>query len=267
MIRESIGVNLDDLRLEARKAIERAESIGFTGVEFGAATGEFDAQQLSISARRHIGKFIESRGMRILALTADPPGLRWTDSHAVSERFERTARVIDLARDLRVSVVSTAASSLTHPETGEPSPVALEALARIGELADARSVAFAVRVSSEKVESVNRVLNALRCPALRVGLDPAALIMSGNNPMAYVERYVRELPLVYVRDGVVGGSDRPGQEVSFGEGDVDWNGILAVLEAAEWNGALIARCQASTNPTQALSHTRAAFLAGSRAGY
>jgi len=239
------GINIGDLGSDPKRTIPIVASLGFSGIEFGAMSGDLEARGLSGSGRRHLRHFVESHGLTILSLTADTSDLRWTDPRAVGERVERTGHVVDLARSLSVRLVSAKVAALTHPESGEPSPVALEVLSRLGELSDSRGVTFALRPSNEKAECMARVLDAVRCPSLGLALDPAALIMSGINPLTYLARLVSQLSIVCVRDGTVGGPDRPGQEVRLGVGDVDWEGIVAVLEAAEFSGVLICRRESS----------------------
>jgi sugar phosphate isomerase/epimerase len=235
--------------------------MGFAGVEFGGAAGELEARRLTESARRHLLHVVKGCGLEVLALTADPPGARWTDPKSVHERVERACDVIGLARSVRVPVVSAHAGALVHPDSGDPSPMVLEALAQVGERADACGVTFAIHPSNEKLEGICRVLDALRCPAITVALDPAALIMSGSNPMSFLEAFATQLPLLYLRDGTVGGSDRVGSETAFGRGDVDWEGILAVLDAVNYAGPIMARCVSLPDPLNALVQARQAFTA------
>lgn len=255
----TIGINVDDLRLDPQTGLRKASLLGFRAAEIGAVAGDLDARTLSGSGRRHLARFADGLGLRLEALTADVAGLRLTDTAAVQERVERTCGVLDMARDVGVGVVSAAAGALTHPETQEPSPVAIEALQRIGEFADSRGVTFALRPSYDSAERMAAVLDALCCPAIKIGLDPAALVMTGANPMSFVERYANQIALLHARDGSVGLADRPGQETALGDGDVDFLGILAVLSATDYTGACIARRTDSQRPDADLAAAREAL--------
>src|SRR3990172_3500507 len=50
------------------------------------------------------------------------------------------------------------AAALTPPESGEPSPISLAALRRIGEHADSRGIIYAIRPSYDSRERLRRVL-------------------------------------------------------------------------------------------------------------
>ena len=243
-----MAVNIDDLRLPTKDALRRAAELKFGAVELSTVAGELAPSSLSSSGRRHVARFAEGLGLEMAALVADVAGLRLTDPRTVGERVERTCGVIELAADLKVPVVTASVGALTHPETGEPSPLATDALRRIGEFADSRGVLYAMRPSRDSGERLTTVLDALRCPSIRVGLDPAAMVMSGVDPLASIERFVEQISLFHARDASAGLVDRPGCETRLGEGEVDLAGLLSVLHAAEYTGAYVVRRMDSAMP-------------------
>ena len=55
------------------------------------------------------------------------------------------------------------------------------------------------------------------------------------------------IPLMHVRDGVVGNPERSGYETLLGDGDVDMIGVLAALQGAEFRGPyIVRRCQSDS---------------------
>src|ERR1700752_3198759 len=104
MTLERLGVDLQDLRLPVKDGIRAASELGFQDVELAAATGEITPAELSASGRRHVQRLVSGAGLGIAALTADIPGTRLTDPRTVDERVSRTCQIIDLARDLGVTV-------------------------------------------------------------------------------------------------------------------------------------------------------------------
>jgi len=251
-----IGVDVGDLRLRPKESLQRAATLGFRAVQLPVAAGEITPAQLAPSARRHLARFTSGLGLKLCALSAEWPGLRLTDPGSVQERIDRTCHVIDLAADLGAPVVVAGTGALTHPESGEPSPVAIEALARIGDRADLRGVSYALRPTREGGERLLRVLGALSCPSIGVCLDPAAMVMVGQNPFAAVDRLIEFVRLAHVRDATAGSPDGAGQETRMGEGDVDWIGGLAILDAGDAAGPLILRRVSSQNPIRDLTEGR-----------
>jgi sugar phosphate isomerase/epimerase len=236
-----LGLDVNDLRLPIKEGLRVASDLRFRAVEIGAAEGEASPAALSVSGRRHLARYVNGLGLELASLTADFPQLRLTDPRGVQERVERTRDVLQLARDAGAPIVTAAIGAMTHPESGEPSPLAVEALSRIGEFAESRGVIFAVRPSYDTAERLAGVFKAVGCPALRIGLDPAAMIISGANPLSLMLRFADQISLVHARDGTAGASDRIGQETALGEGDVDFAALCGALREIEFAGASIIR--------------------------
>ncbi|MFH1108304.1 MAG: sugar phosphate isomerase/epimerase family protein [Planctomycetota bacterium] len=251
-----IGVDVEDLRLPVKDALHKAAELEFHAVELPTVTGDVTPRNLSASGRRHLARYVENLGLDLSALAADIPALRLTDPRTVDERVARTCEIIDLAKDLGTPIVTASVGALTHPETGGGSRLAVEALHRIGEYADARGVVYAIRPSGDAGDRLARVLDELRCPSIRIGLDPAAMVMSGVNPLSAVERLPDRIALLHARDATAGLSDRPGRETQLGEGDVDFVGLLSLLEAAQYRGPYIVRRYDSPHPIADLQAAR-----------
>jgi sugar phosphate isomerase/epimerase len=259
-VRGQIGVDADDFRLPIKDGLRRAAELEFGAVEFATVEGELAPSNLSASGRRHLARYVHGLGLELSALVADMPGVTLTDPRRADERVARTCRVIELAREIGAPVVTASVGALTHPETKAASPLAVEALARIGECADECGVTFAIRPSYDTADRVANVLTVLRCPSLHVGLDPAAMVMAGVNPLASFEQIADHVRLFHARDATAGFPDRPGHETRLGAGEVDLPRVLAMLNAAEYEGPLILRRVDSTTPVQDLTVARDAIL-------
>lgn len=260
MVPASIGVHLDDLRMPIRQAATRAAEWAFRCVELGmisGVSGALDPRVLGNSGRRHVLRFLNGLGLQLKALSADLPGVRLTDPGRVEERIDRTRETLEAARELRVPVVTTFVSALTHPQTGEASLCAVDALRQMGEDAERFGVVLALRPSADQPEHLARLLTEVNRPMIRLCIDPAALLMSGVSPTTLVAARPDDIVLSHARDGRRGSADRAGIETRLGEGDVDWNGHLALLEAAGYSGPQILRRLDATDP-------QADLLAGRR---
>ncbi|UCE61462.1 MAG: sugar phosphate isomerase/epimerase [Phycisphaerales bacterium] len=256
MSEPTIGVDVDDLRLGVKSGLRTASALEFRSVELATVAGEVAPANLSSSGRRHLSHFVKSLGLELSSLTADIPGLRIADPSTVGERVERTCQIIELAADLNVPVVSASLGAITHPDTQEPSPHALDALRRIGEFADSRGRVYALRPSVDSCDQLAGVLDLLNCPALGVSFDPAGMIMVGTNPFSSIERLIEQIAVIQARDGTVGGTERTGHETPLGEGDVDWESVLAVLRAAEYDSPLVLRRTDSQRPIEDIQRAR-----------
>jgi sugar phosphate isomerase/epimerase len=256
------GVDLDDLKLDVRRGLKWAAEMEFRAVELGAVEGDVTPQNLGSSGRRELARLADGLGLSLAAFSAEMPHLRLSDTRAVEERIDRTCRIIDLARDVRVPTVTAGLGALTDRQTGQPSELAVEALSRIGDHADSRGVRFALRPSYDAGVHLTAVLDAIRCPSLVVCLDPAAVVMTGANPLASIERYIEQVKLFHARDATAGFSDphggepHLGRETPLGEGDVDIVGVLEVLRAVDYRGPYILRRHDARDPIQEIQSAR-----------
>lgn len=241
MTTSRLGLDIEDLRLPTKDGLRRVAELGCRFVELPTASGEISPRALSASGRRHLSRFVDGFGLRIAALTVDVPGLRLTDPRTVDERILRTCETIELARELGVTIVTASAGALTHPDSGELSDVAAAALRQIGEFADSHGVGYALRPSQDASDRVAQVLDAIRCPSLQLCIDPAALVMQGINPIAFIEALGGSTTLVHARDATAGSSGHPGHETRIGEGEVDLIGLAEALAERDYSGPIIAR--------------------------
>jgi sugar phosphate isomerase/epimerase len=256
MSRSVIGVDVDDLGLPTKEALRQAAALGFRVVELGTVEGDVAAWNLSGSGRRHLARLVVGHGLELAALVADMPDLRLSDPATVSVRVERTQKVLELAADIDVPVVTASVKALTQPGAGDSLPQVADALARIGEHADARGRVFGIRPSRDAGDHLVRLLAELDCPAIKLCLDPAAMVMSGVNPLASFDALADRIVLVHARDGTIGSAEHAGRETRLGEGEVDLVGLLAQLGAADYAGAHILRRTDSTRPAEDLLAAR-----------
>ncbi|MBU0607256.1 MAG: sugar phosphate isomerase/epimerase, partial [Armatimonadetes bacterium] len=156
MTRIQLGIDLDDLRLPTKEGLHVARELGMGMVEMGAAAGEVSPETLSASGRRHLQHLVSSLGLKMAALSAEIPHTRLTDPATVEQRVERTCRILQLAADMGIAVVTASAGALTHPETGEPAPLAVEALRRIGARADLYGTVYALRPAHDTSQPLVR---------------------------------------------------------------------------------------------------------------
>jgi sugar phosphate isomerase/epimerase len=256
MDRANIGIHLNDLALPLKAAMQRASTRAFRTVEVPAEQGLAAPAELDRSGRRHFARYAEQLGLSIPSLSADVPNTRLTDPATVDERIARTNAIIELAADLRVPVVTAAAGLLTHPATGEPSPLAVEALQQIAERADTCGVHFALRPGRDDAERLGQVLERVDSPTLQLGIDPGSLVMSGVNPLSLLERWPERIGLAHLRDGTVGLGTQAGQETALGAGEVDWMAVLGAISAADYRGPFILRRTGSEQPEAELEAAR-----------
>ena len=249
----TIGLDVGDLRLPVKPALQTASQLNVRAIELPAVEGDVSPRALSSSGRRHLRHYLAGLGLELTALGADVPHTRLTDAVTSGDRVERTLEIIELAAALGVPTVTAAAPALTHPDTGAPAEVALAALAQIADRADLCRVQYALRPHADRAPELARLLRQLDCPYLKLCVDPAALVMSGVNPVAVVEQLPDAVTLAHARDGTVGRDGRLGVETRLGEGEVDLVGFWDALREAGYRGPHIVRRTEAAAPAAELA--------------
>lgn len=256
MQQERIGIHIDDLRLDAKNGIRCAAELAFRFAELSAVRGETAAWELSDSGRRHLLRFAEGNGVAFVALNADIPQLSWADGSTVDERVARTIEVLEMASAMKVPTVTTTLPALGCEQNIDPPDGLVQALTQIGAVADACSVKLALRSTTSSGPSLAKLLATVSCPALRVCLDPAELVMHGIDPLSSFDTLAPHLGLAYARDATAGSPERSGRETILGDGDVDLVGFLATLCSADYSGTLVLRRTDALSPAEELVDSR-----------
>ena len=242
-----IGVHVDDFRIDAKAGLRLASSLGFRAVQLGAASGEISPQQLSESGRRHLLRHTRGLGVSIAALRADLGGSRFLDGARVEQHVDRARRILELARDLGVRVVTAPVGRLL-PDHARQYEVLHEALRQVAEHADRVDRVFAIETAVDAPADLKKLLEELNCRHLKVCYDPAELLMDGLDPLAAVESFADQIVLSHIRDAQPGSPERPGREANLGDGQLNLSACLERLAEAGYGGELIIRRSQSSNP-------------------
>lgn len=256
MQNQQFGLHVADLRLPLKEAIEAAAEMDFRHVEVSAAEGPARPEELSASGRRHLAQTVRGRGLGFASLTADYAGLKLADPTRTQERIDRTTMVLTLARDMAVPVVTSAMGALIDPAAGEALSGVNEALAELADRADRLKTILALRPAMDDPVRFAALIREINCPFLQIGVDPAAMTMAGADPFKLLTALPDRVMRAYLRDGLAGAPDRPGQETRLGEGEVDLVGFKLLLDASGYQGPLILRRQHGERPFNDLQDGR-----------
>ncbi len=233
--RSRAGIALHDLSVPTRSALQRAADLGFGSVEIGTTRGDTMPRQLSQSGRRQLVRLVSSHGMSVAALDAGHPRGLLARADEIDRRIGETKIVLELARDMRVSTVVAAMGGAGSED------LLAETLHELGQQADRIGIVLAVQTGGVATETLIAALNRLNCPALRVCLDPGALIMNGCDPVEVAGTLAGHIALSYLRDATAGGAGASGYETALGEGHLDLMAYSAALDAAGYHGDQVIR--------------------------
>jgi L-ribulose-5-phosphate 3-epimerase len=256
---QMIGVVVDDLRLDPKSGLLRASEMRFRAVELGATRGEIAPENLSTTGRRHLRRYVDGLGLTFQALGGDLGGARFSDSTRLDENLDRTRRILEMAADLRVPMVT---AHIGDFDTEAPAPQrdrVVEAVRQIADYADRTGTVFAIETAGAGPEDLCALLKSIDCPLLKASLDPAELLVAGIDPVEAVEKLADNVALARARDALAGSRSRAGRETALGQGNLDLIGYLAALAASGYGGPAMLRRTDAAKPVEELA-TAKAFL-------
>lgn len=231
--------------LDFKNALNAARHDAFRSVHADTLRADFQPQDFSHSARRHVLRYLRDLGMTLDAITAAFPGRGLADAALTEQRLAHLRATVELCTDLGVGSSLVTVSGFADPATAG---LAHEVLAATADLADRAGVQLAIQ-SADAPETVAEQIARVGCPNLALAVDtahtgrPAALSASGGRIGAVHLRDVRHT------------GDRV-EEVPFGTGEVDFARVLADLGEAAYSGAFVVRRDAANAPVDAMRQAR-----------
>ena len=157
------------------------------------------------------------------------------DEHQLEARLAAVRDAMQLAFQLKSGLIALPVGRIpSDAETAEYERLrdVLNDLARHGNHV---GCAMAITPSGEPPEALSRLLSDITTGPVGIDFDPAACIVNGDHPAEMLRGLHSRVLHVTVRDAVrtAAGS---GQEVAVGQGAVEWDELLAVIDEMRYRG-------------------------------
>lgn len=265
-----IGVIGDCFKLPLADSIRLAGEMGFDGIQIYATTGEFSPAVLTSARKAEIRALLQEERLTISALCGDMGGYGFQIAGDNPERIEKTERIIDLAAEFGVPVVTTHIGVIPADKAHPRYAVMLDAMRRCGAYAAARGVTLAIETGPEKA-SVLRAFIEDTDGGVGVNLDPANFVMvTGQDPVEAVELLGGYIVHTHAKDGVMlrqtdpeiiydcfarGGIEALNVadyflETPLGEGHVDFSRYIEALRRVGYDGYLTIERETGDRPAE-----------------
>lgn len=263
-----IGVITDCFKLPLSESIELAGELGFDGIQIYATTGEFSPEVLDDAQKDTIKKLLRNNNLEISALCGDMGGYGFQIAEDNAERIEKTKKIIDLAYEFDVSVITTHIGVIPSDKSEPRYAVMLDALTKCGEYAADRGVTLAIETGPETAKTLLQFLKDIK-RGVGVNLDPANFVMvTGQDPVEAVELLGDYIVHTHVKDGIMlkktdpkiiydhfatGGIEALNVadyfiETPLGEGKVDFAAYINALRKIGFDGYLTVERETGENP-------------------
>ena len=266
----SIGVMLDSFKVDVATALNKAVSVGASGLQVYATYGELAPENMSVQKRKDFLTSVKDHGLTISALCGDL-GHGFGDADLNPGLIEKSKRILDLAKDLETNVVTTHIGVVPKDPAHPRFQIMQAACQELASYADSLDAHFAIETGPEEAATLKAFLDSLHSTGVAVNMDPANFVMvTGDDPVQAVytlkdyivhthakdgrRLYYKDPEIVYgikkeikdVADTIVEGASFI--ELPLGEGDVDFTNYLKALNDIGYTGYLTIEREVGDDP-------------------
>ena len=266
-----IGVLLESFRTDRKTAIEKAASLGLSGIQMYATKGENSPENLSAGDRHELLDMVKSNGLCFSALCGDlSEGFFRPERNPIL--IEKSKRIMELAKELETDVVTTHIGVVPADKNHERYKIMHEACHTLAEYADSVGAHFAIETGPETSAVLKEFLDDLHSTGVAVNLDPANLAMvTGDDPVQAVYNLKDYIVHTHAKDGVKLCDENPEilygvipksntdiekeiqkgaafKEVPLGTGSVPFDKYLAALDDIGYRGFLTIEREVGDDP-------------------
>ncbi len=263
-----IGVITDCFKLPLDESIKLAGKLGFDGIQIYATTGEFSPEVLTTERKSEVRSLLMENHLEISALCGDMGGYGFQIESDNAERIQKTKRIIDLAEEFEVGVITTHIGVIPENKDNPRYSVMLDAMCKCGEYAADKKITLAIETGPEKASTLLSFLQDTN-GGIGVNLDPANFVMvTGQDPVEAVQVLGKYIVHTHAKDGVMlkqtdpeiiydcfakGGIEALNVadyflETPLGDGDVDYAKYINALRGIGYDGYLTIERETGENP-------------------
>ena len=263
-----IGVITDCFKLPLDESIKLAGKLGFDGIQIYATTGEFSPEVLTTERKSEVRSLLMENHLEISALCGDMGGYGFQIESDNAERIQKTKRIIDLAEEFEVGVITTHIGVIPENKDNPRYSVMLDAMCKCGEYAADKNITLAIETGPEKASTLLSFLQDTN-GGIGVNLDPANFVMvTGQDPVEAVQVLGKYIVHTHAKDGVMlkqtdpeiiydcfakGGIEALNVadyflETPLGDGDVDYAKYINALRGIGYDGYLTIERETGENP-------------------
>ncbi|OGO93253.1 MAG: hypothetical protein A2Y17_02710 [Clostridiales bacterium GWF2_38_85] len=241
-----IGLISDSLRLDFKSSVEKAASLGVTGIQKYLVNGEFDPYNMTKAKIVEVKNIMNSTGLVFSAICGDF-GIDFDNVEQKEFIITKSKKILDIAKELDCNIVTT---HIGHIEDDESKRMELlrATASELAVYADSIGSYFAAETGTEKAPVLKKFLDSLGAKGLRINYDPANLVMvAGDDPVKGVHILKDYIVHTHAKDGIKTG-DKTFLEVPLGTGGVDFDEYLKALNTIGYTGYLTIEREVGETP-------------------
>jgi len=263
-----LGAISDCFKRPMEESIKMAADLGLSGIQMYAVSGEFCPWNLTKQGIEKYKKMLADNSLSVSALCGDLGGHGFEDPDENPEKIRKTKDIIDLAKKMGTSVVTTHIGVIPQDTECEKYKVMLEALVECGKYAAEQGITLAIETGPEVASVLYGFVKSCPC-GVGVNLDPANFVMvTGQDPAEAVYMLKDYIVHTHLKDGkrlrvcdpvliykkfAEGGIEELNVadffiETPVGEGDVNWDAYIGALKDIGYEGYLTIERETGADP-------------------
>ncbi len=259
-----LGVMLDSFLKPVPEALKLAAQLHVQGIQVYATKGDLSPVGMTPEKRREFKKLVADNGLVISALCGDL-GMGFHRPEENKRLIEASKRILDLAKDLDTSIVTTHIGVVPEDENHPRYRIMQDACGELSRYADSVQAHFAVETGPETAATLKGFLDGLHSKGVAVNFDPANLVMvTGDDPVKAVHTLKDYIVHTHAKDGVRYYYRSPEEvyqvvespivtspsfeELPLGEGHVDFPGFIKALWDTGYRGFLTIEREVGEDP-------------------
>ena len=269
-----IGAMVESFRLGFRGGVEKAASLGVSGIQAFATDGELAPEKMTAEKIRETLDIVKSNGVVFSALCGDL-GYGFNDAEKNNYYIDKSKRVLDLSLELGCGIVTTHIGHIAEECDEAKIEVMREACRHLAEYADSVGASFAIETGSDRGCVLAQFLESLGAGGVKVNFDPANLVMCQDErpeeALKYLGKYIVH---THAKDGIMLKKSVEGKleldeeakkhaammemgkkylELPLGKGGVDFDVYLPALKATGFDGFLTIEREVGEDPIADIS--------------
>lgn len=220
-----------------KRKLQRAVEIGLSGLSFDARR-ELPPTSLSETGRRQFLHHVNERGLKVASLSFPTRGAYY-DLDRLDDRVAGTKAAMQFAYQLNARVLTARVGRIPADKASQEYKTLVDVLNELASYGNHVGAVFTLTPSGDTIEQLQLLLKAVDQGPIGINYDPAGLLMAGRDPVLLFRELYGSVHQIVVRDSIRD-ADSGGTEVPVGRGDVKWDEVLAMLDAADYHGWLVA---------------------------
>ena len=217
------------LKLSLKTAVEA----GAKGIQFALHT-ELQPEELSESGRKQLLHFLDELSLNVSSLHL-PMRRALCDLEQLDHRLAEIRKAMEFAWKLKTPLLTLRIGRIPEDQESKEYGILREVLNDLARHSNHVGATLCLIPTNDSADAMLQMLTDVTAGPMGIDLDPASLIMAGQNPVKALRLLHQYVFHVQGRDGLRD-IDGTGIETTLGRGQVEWDEFMALLLEIPYRG-------------------------------